>query len=100
MLPMKKLKLIDAEWDIINRDTNFWLWDTVQFKFTSGSILDHKTNIWSFNRKKASTFWRLVIGIFSVCAPPPNLLGAFYLHPLTHVQYIYIMIYYVMARAL
>ena len=41
----------------------------------------------------------IIFGIFSVCAPS-RLVGALYLHPQTHVQFCYIMIYSVMTRAL
>ena len=37
--------------------------------------------------------------IFSVCAPPPRLVGAYHLHPETHVSY-FLMNYNVMTRAL
>ena len=38
--------------------------------------------------------------LFRLPPPPPSLVGAYYLHTQTHVQYFYIMSYYVMARAL
>ena len=42
-----------------------------------------------------------ILYLFRLCPPPPpSLVGAYYLHPQTHEPYFYIMIYYVMTRAL
>ena len=37
---------------------------------------------------------------FPFVTPPSSLMGAYLLHPQTHVPYFYMMIYYVMPRAL